>query len=937
MADFGKDPIKVAAYMFAGLSMMLNIRLVYSAAPYALLRFKLPENLFSVFVRIMAGSLELWCLPSMTLGNILDFIRKQGKLGDDTKKWLIDYQSIFWSWANFVTFVILLFVYIGGDQGHLTAFYWVIAASGFVFGIYMVMVYALDFQYLAWYMVGENSFPMVTSLMHYVGTLIFGNRRKYNSDYIIVYIDIIISLAISFVAAALWTIVYKSAQPEYPPKDPKQRSCIRLSMQPGINGTNPEIAYTLSQEFPPHSPATNGKCGFQTDAGYYGHLLSPSLMVLVGMGLVYSIYPGIAPGMIVPFYLIDKIEMVLLIATAVPPVLIAILKQSNPDYNPYVLYGNWGYEHRKSCKSNNPDGDDPNEKGECTDCSGCTAVSLKLKDDLTLGAAGNSVTLTGGTGGSSQFASSATITVTRGEDNKTDLSDIKLNGQDLTITITSGTIKNAAGNLQIASPQLSTNDVLALEANGTLSDGGKVTLKGTIKVTSINKQIGAALTIAGGPGGVTGSLTLTDATGGKHVNIQPGGTLTIPGAALETLKNATGTLNIGKDTTDGVAYKLVTSDTIILGLNTLNNLNGVTTAKVILKLPSLQQITIAPQGGGTGINAISIFGTEVTFSTNDGNFNGLKGSGATLTLNQSSFSVTIKHTKKDGSVDDSKTLTVSETLTPGTVLNISGTGGGGTAQINANILIISPGQLNSANTYDLSGGITGTLKDLTPAAAGKHVNAQLTISNISYDPYEIHDKHNSNGLCCYYGKVYKWESTSKYYGWHSPLILAPLQICLAAIFIYSLHYRESNISRSIVNQPKMSTALSIIFYMCHEILLAMGFPGISSDDWVLLPIQLVGAFLMVLLAYYSVGYITEYKRHDPSEWPTEGMTWWNSVCYWLKMASKITIKNLTWNFHLLGCDLHPLVFEGLLFYNVLYTIYHINIKHIIPHVIYNSI
>ncbi|XP_953932.1 Tpr-related protein family member, putative [Theileria annulata] len=130
--------------------------------------------------------------------------------------------------------------------------------------------------------------------------------------------------------------------------------------------------------------------------------------------------------------------------------------------------------------------------------------------------------------------------------------------------------------------------------------------------------------------------------------------------------------------------------------------------------------------------------------------------------------------------------------------------------------------------------------------------------------------------------------------WHFFDILAPLQIILAVIFVYSIHYRDSSISRSIVNQPKMSTFLTIIFYMCHEIMLATGFPGLVCNGGVthvLLPTQWIGALLMVLLAFYSIGYITEYKRHDPSEWPTDGMTKWNALCYWLKMASKITNKN----------------------------------------------
>uniref|UniRef100_A0A3B0MV19 Uncharacterized protein n=1 Tax=Theileria annulata TaxID=5874 RepID=A0A3B0MV19_THEAN len=82
--DDDDKALQIVAYMFAGLAMMLNIRLSYSAAPYALLRFKLPENLFSVFVRRIASALELWCLPSMLLGNFMDLFQKYYFIHVDT-------------------------------------------------------------------------------------------------------------------------------------------------------------------------------------------------------------------------------------------------------------------------------------------------------------------------------------------------------------------------------------------------------------------------------------------------------------------------------------------------------------------------------------------------------------------------------------------------------------------------------------------------------------------------------------------------------------------------------------------------------------------------------------------------------------------------------------------------------------------------------------
>uniref|UniRef100_A0A3B0N5C2 Theileria-specific sub-telomeric protein, putative n=1 Tax=Theileria annulata TaxID=5874 RepID=A0A3B0N5C2_THEAN len=660
-----------AAFVLAGLAMMLNIRLSYSSAPYALIRFRLPENLFSVFVRRMASALELWCLPSMLLGNLMELalkgyyhIQNFQKDGDnhfnlktpstididittvtgtpttktyriktnelsnihDTFKprqikfWSIIFPSIITQWLNFLTYVILLVVYLmGGDQGHLTVFYFVIAISGFVFGINMVLVYAADWNYIPVYIVGENSFPIVTSFMHYITTLMFGNRRKWNSDYLIVEIDILVAIVISFVAASVWTWAYvyyidtkkenviilntPAAIPNVTitkgtsPAAPAITATIQANITTEDKCTTPTIAIPIPKDKDkvvepitiiqqcqdnqcqnttggggkkfgvPHPGAKltitkegtltiegiytvkgfdggkvifeekeneAGKCTIEITAKptgttvLFGHIftetfdlshvhwqiISPTLMVIVGMGLVYAIYPGIAPGMIVPFYLVDKIEMILLIATFFPPIIVATLQkvESTKPYSPKAKFSYHG--------ENNPNT---------------------------------------------------------------------------------------------------------------------------------------------GMGGWQKYYQKHNWTGG--------------GCANET------------------------------------------------------------------------------------------------------------------------------------------------------------------------------------------------------------DKHNP---------VYNWF-------WHFFDLLMVIKISLAVIFICCLHYKDSSLSRSIVNQPKMSTTLSIIFYMCHEFLLAIGFPGVIGNNggtYVVLPAQYVGALFMIFLAFYSEGYIIEYKSHDPQHWPTEGMTKWNAFCYWCKRASKITNHNL---------------------------------------------
>ncbi|XP_955068.1 Tpr-related protein family member, putative [Theileria annulata] len=719
-----EDPLKTAAFIFAGFSMMLNIRLCYSSAPYALIRFKLPEDLFSIFVRRMSSSLELWCLPSIVIGNIMDQLRIRSGVDKES---IITWPSILCMWIDFLTYVILLIVYLmGGEQGHLTAHYWIIAFSGFNFGIEMVLVYAQDDDgTITWYMVGENSFPLFTSVVHYLTTLMFGNRRKWNSDYIVVFVDIIAAIMISFTAALIWTIKFK-------PTGGSGTKCNRLTLNPTGNQLSYSSDEVACTNYPTAADGHNHKGGFPTHTHYSAknagscrydsnrwHNFSPVLMIIVGMGLVYMIYPAIAPGMIVPFYLVDRIDMILLIATAVPPVIVALLKKH--DLGPFVWLGNWGGSH--------------NPFGTATESDPITQATINL----------------------TQLESSHTLTL---KDSGTVVQEVTLDvsGQTASINqIKDQTSANINLKLKLAEVTITLNGTSnTLKANGSITTTKKVT------------------PISGG--------TVETALKKDHDLLFTGSGLKKEGLGL-------GSVIIGPGTTDKKELNLNDTD-----LNANNN------------------------GKPTNLNLELKPGTK---------------------------------SKSTGSGTE-----------PNESLTLSGT-----------------------NTrLDLSGGITGTLT---------FNSGTLTASSITNVKYNLNDFHytstnekstNYQNYCCIGGKLMTWQSgKSGMPTWHLCDVFVILMIILAIIFVYSLHYRDSAISRAIINQPKMSTALSIIFYMCHEISLAVGFPGIASDEDVILPIQLVGAFLMVLLAPYSEGYLIEYKRHDPQHWPTEGMTPWNFlfVSYYL--------------------------------------------------------
>uniref|UniRef100_A0A3B0MHF4 Theileria-specific sub-telomeric protein, putative n=1 Tax=Theileria annulata TaxID=5874 RepID=A0A3B0MHF4_THEAN len=663
-AGVGQDSCKLlnAAFVLAGLAMMLNIRLSYSSAPYALIRFQLPENLFSVFVRRMASALELWCLPSMLLGNIMELALKiyyksqnytqdfdnnfnlkepteitievtnlnKAKATPDTnyyrikttnipnlvdlasareyKFWSIIFPSIITQWLNFLTYVILLVVYLmGGDQGHLTVFYLVIAISGFVFGINMVLVYAADWNYIPVYIVGENSFPIVTSFMHYITTLIFGNRRKWNSDFLIVYIDIGVAIIISLVAASVWTYAY----------------AYYIDTQ--IN------AITLNME------------SITTNKGYKGTWATAKVTI------------------------------------------------TNPKYT------NAGPE----------------------DTGTCPGTTNAMTDDTT----------------------TVAIYSTKKTPHKVAI-PIPKELKDKGITFTEF-CKTTGGNgygVPHTDPKL------------TITKDGTITIKGTLKYSEEVKN-------------------------NKCIEIN--------------LNKAAGT----KNGPVAVPYGHVFTETF-------------DTSKVHWEIVSPTLMVIVGMGLVYAIYPGIAPGMIVPFYL----------------------------------IDKIEMVLLIATFFPPIIV--------------------------------------ATLQKVPATKA--------------YSPKAIFSGDGMGGWREYNDPFWEPNKKGPYYNWfwHFFDLLMVIKISLATIFIYSLHYRESHLSRSIVNQPKMSTALSIIFYMCHEFLLAIGFPGIIGNNgstYVVLPAQYIGALFMIFLAFYSEGYIIEYKSHDPAHWPTEGM-WYLYGYYQLNPNFFIIIK-----------------------------------------------
>ncbi|XP_954995.1 Tpr-related protein family member, putative [Theileria annulata] len=98
--------------------------------------------------------------------------------------------------------------------------------------------------------------------------------------------DILLVIKISLVAAVLWTKAYwegEKAMDNWPAPDDNQRNCQILKVEADTASSPNTLTYSIDPNWT--DSHAEGVCGFKKSVAYYAHFISPSLMVLVGMGL----------------------------------------------------------------------------------------------------------------------------------------------------------------------------------------------------------------------------------------------------------------------------------------------------------------------------------------------------------------------------------------------------------------------------------------------------------------------------------------------------------------------------------------------------------------------------------------------------------------------------------------------------------------------------
>ncbi|XP_951859.1 Tpr-related protein family member, putative [Theileria annulata] len=218
--------------------------------------------------------------------------------------------------------------------------------------------------------------------------------------------------------------------------------------------------------------------------------------------------------------------------------------------------------------------------------------------------------------------------------------------------------------------------------------------------------------------------------------------------------SATETVNSIKleltNSTSDITHKII--------LNGTGSSGTVSTSKAItLASGGDVTLTINLPGGEIKLSKLTISGTNLTIQGGTSRVSVTKKSNPWVT------GTPVKLHSSNGATLTGTTLTINKQDPGGKEATITGSPSGGNVELNYS---------TGSGTIEISGTAITALE-------GKFI------------PDELHDKHKEQ-KCCIYSKQYTWQDSANTYvvWWNIFNILMPLQICLAAIFIYSLNNRE---------------------------------------------------------------------------------------------------------------------------------------------------
>ncbi|UKK02234.1 hypothetical protein MACK_001590 [Theileria orientalis] len=385
------DCFKKSAMFMAGFSLYQCLRIALTASSFALKRFGIPRRNVDIFITKIHNSMEVAIFLGILIATMYIVLipRKHARFNG-----LI---SIFTNWMVCLLFFVVLVAFGGnGDKGNLTMYYWGLVGSGFAMGMNQSISMAVSVENIS-YFAGSIPLAGVQVSVYHIAFLYFNKGRPdYDINYWILVHQIIMAIAISGVAAILWTIgfiedhkiiscnltnddmlnnqkvkiVILDSNEKGEEKNVNEREGTKKTdnisqlgaeadeasenVQLGKKGLKELIRRStqfLQINFKQRSKRSKNKSRSHGNPfspvlflkGVY-KAISPIMMSTVAMGLVYLVFPAIAPYRLTNLDTGHKIDIVILITFVAPALINIALCAFNVGPNcDWAEYKFWNY------------------------------------------------------------------------------------------------------------------------------------------------------------------------------------------------------------------------------------------------------------------------------------------------------------------------------------------------------------------------------------------------------------------------------------------------------------------------------------------------------------------------------------------------------------------------------------------------------------------
>ncbi|AFZ79785.1 hypothetical protein BEWA_026340 [Theileria equi strain WA] len=279
-----KKGLKDAAAFFIGIAMFQVFYITLSSGKFTLERFKIPPSHISIYINRMVISYRIFSFLGVFAVLIYDL--GYGQHFGPVRRCLLLLLAFFY-------FVIILVYHIGGEQGYVTLFYWVIAISAFLVGSSYTLAAKIASDNIQYLLV---SLPIskVLTFFYQLGFLTiweyFGLSDTY---YWMVVWQAIIAIFLCALTACLWIPGFE----------------VEEGSQLSEKGENKPESTEKDDEGPHNAYNIFDSCM---------RAISPVLMSTLGFGLQNAFYPGVSPYKLTGIDQGFKITMVILFTSGIP-------------------------------------------------------------------------------------------------------------------------------------------------------------------------------------------------------------------------------------------------------------------------------------------------------------------------------------------------------------------------------------------------------------------------------------------------------------------------------------------------------------------------------------------------------------------------------------------------------------------------------------------